>query len=51
MEKREKRLINKSFEKTLLDSPVPNQKIKFFQVEKWTRSPRESSAKGGALLL
>ena len=30
MEKREKRLINKSFEKTLLDSPVPNQKIKFF---------------------
>ena len=30
MEKREKRLINKSFKKTLLDSPVPNKKIKFF---------------------
>ena len=30
MEKREKRLIDKSFKKTLLDSPVPNQKIKFF---------------------
>ena len=30
MDKREKRLINKSFKKTLLDSSVPNQKIKFF---------------------
>ena len=30
MKKREKRLINKSFKKTLLDSPVPNSKIKFF---------------------
>ena len=29
MEKRINRLVNKSFEKTLLDSPVPNEKIKF----------------------
>ena len=29
MEKRINRLVNKSFEKTLLDSPVPNRKIKF----------------------
>ena len=29
MEKRINRLINKSFKKTLLDSPVPNSKIKF----------------------
>ena len=29
MEKRLNRLVNKSFEKTLLDSPVPNSKIKF----------------------
>ena len=29
MEKRINRLINKSFQKTLLDSPVPNSKIKF----------------------
>ena len=28
MEKRINRLINKSFEKTLLDSPVPNSKVK-----------------------
>ena len=29
MEKRINRLINKSFEKTLLDQPVPNKKVKF----------------------
>ena len=29
MEKRINRLVNKSFEKTLLDAPVPNRKIKF----------------------
>ena len=29
MEKRINRLINKSSKKTLLDSPVPNSKIKF----------------------
>ena len=29
MEKRINRLVNKSFEKTLLDSPVSNEKIKF----------------------
>ena len=29
MEKRINRLVNKSFEKTLLDSPVPNEKVKF----------------------
>ena len=29
MEKRINRLINKSFEKTLLDRPVPNKKVKF----------------------
>ena len=29
MEKRINRLVNKSFEKRLLDSPVPNRKIKF----------------------
>ena len=29
MEKRIKKLINKSFKKTLLDSPVPNKKVKF----------------------
>ena len=29
MEKRINRLINKSFEKTLLDEPVPNKKVKF----------------------
>ena len=29
MEKRTNRLINKSFEKTLLDEPVPNKKVKF----------------------
>ena len=29
MEKRINRLRNKSFEKTLLDRPVPNKKVKF----------------------
>ena len=29
MEKRINRLRNKSFEKTLLDEPVPNKKVKF----------------------
>ena len=29
MEKRIDRLRNKSFKKTLLDSPVPNKKVKF----------------------
>ena len=29
MEKRINRLRNKSFEKTLLDQPVPNKKVKF----------------------
>ena len=29
MEKRINRLVNKSFKKTLLDSPVPNEKVKF----------------------
>ena len=29
MEKRISRLRNKSFEKTLLDQPVPNKKVKF----------------------
>ena len=29
MEKRNNRLINKSFEKALLDEPVPNKKLKF----------------------
>ena len=29
MEKRINRLVNKSFNKTLLDTPVPNKKVKF----------------------
>ena len=29
MERRNNRLINKAFEKTLLDEPVPNKKVKF----------------------
>ena len=29
MERRNNRLINKAFENTLLDSPVPNKKVKF----------------------
>ena len=33
MEKLYKERLNKSFQKTLLDSPVPNRKIKFFPTE------------------
>ena len=38
MEKLYKERLNKSFQKTLLDSPVPNRKTKFFPTEKGLKS-------------
>ena len=42
MEKRINRKINKSFEKTLLDSPVPNRKIKFLPSGNKSKSKSKS---------
>ena len=38
MEKTYRERLNRSFEKTLLDKPVPNRKIKFFTTEKGIKS-------------
>ena len=42
MEKRIDRLVNKPFEKTLLDSPVPNRKIKFLPSGNKSKSKSKS---------